>query len=106
LVKTLGVTVRERILFGQFFPEKGSIKDQRITRDISRKIVFSKEEIAEIGLVTDDKGTRWDGTKAKEKEIELNDDEREFLKRQINRLDEEEKFTQDLMQLAERIQAL
>jgi len=49
---------------------------------------------------------RWNGEKTKEIEIELNDDEREFLKRQTSRLDEEEAYTQGLFELAERITGL
>ena len=103
MVKTLSLTVRERLLLGMFFPQKGSLKDQRIARDIMRKVALGDEEKQEIEFVSDKDGIRWNGEKAKEREVELNDDEREFLKRQTRRLDEEEAYTQELMELAERV---
>lgn len=106
MVKTMDLTVRERLLFGAFMPQKGSLRDQRIVRDIGRKILLTPEERAEIGFEQDKDGIRWNGEKAKELALELNDDEREFLKRQIGRLDEEEAFTQDLLALADRIREL
>jgi len=106
LVKTMDLTVRERLLLGNFFPQKGSQRDMRISRDISRKIFIGDEEQKAIDFVNDKSGVRWDGTKAKEISVELNDDEREFLKRQIGRLDEEEAITQDLLALTDRIKEL
>lgn len=91
---------------GAFLPTKGSLRDQRIVRDVSRKVLLTPDERTEIDFIQDDKGIRWNGEKARELEIELNDDEREFLKRQIGRLDEEEAFTQDLLALADRIKEL
>lgn len=106
MVKTMDMTVRERLLMGTFFPQKGSLRDQRLVKEIGRKIQITPEERTEIEFVSDDKGMRWNGEKAKELTIELNDDEREFLKRQIGRLDEEEAFTQDLLSLADRLREL
>lgn len=106
MVKTMDLTVRERLMMGAFFPQKGSMRDQRVARDIGRKIFISDGERAEIDFVQDKDGIKWDGTKAKELAVELNDDERDFLKRQVGRLDEEEAYTQDLLALAERIKEL
>lgn len=102
----MNLTVRERLLIGAFFPKEGNRRDQRVVRDLARKIVVGPEEKAEIEFVQDKDGIRWNGEKAKELPLDLNDDERDFLKRQVNRLDEEEAFNQDLLALAERIEAL
>lgn len=106
MVKTMDLTVRERLLFAVFFPPKGSLRDQRVARDIGRKIIIPPDEKAEIEFVQDKEGIRWNGEKAKEIAVEFNDDERDFLKRQVSRLDEEEAITQDLLALAERIKEL
>jgi hypothetical protein len=107
LVKTMDLTVRERLLVGSFFPQKGSLRDQRIVKELTRKIALGEDERKEIGFAQDEGNVlRWDPAKAKPKEIEFNDDEREFLKRQIGRLDEEEAFTQDLLALADRLKEL
>lgn len=106
MVKTIDLTVRERLLLGTFFPEKGSLRDQRIVRDITRKVAITPEEKVEIDFSQDKDQIRWNSEKAKVLTVELNDDEREFFKRQISRLDEEEGFTQDLLALAERLKEL
>jgi hypothetical protein len=102
----MDLTVRERLLIGAFFPKQGNKRDQRIVRDLVRKVVLPEDEKAEIEFVQDKDGIRWSAEKAKEIAVELNDDEREFLKRQVHRLDEEEAFDQNLLALAERIEAL
>lgn len=106
MVKTIDLTVRERLLMGTFFPAKGSLRDQRIVRDITRKVGLTQEEKDEIAFVQDKEQIRWNSEKAKVLAVEMNDDEREFFKRQISRLDEEEGFTQDLLALAERLKEL
>ena len=100
------LTVRERLLMAMFFPKKGSMRELRISKDIGRKVALGDEEQKEIEFVVAEKSIKWNAAKAKEIEIELNDDEREFLKRQITRLDEEEEYTQDLLELADRIKEL
>jgi hypothetical protein len=106
LVKTISLGVKERILLAAFFPEKSSMREMRIAREIGLKVAFSPEEREDIELKTEGGQIRWKAEKGLPREIELNDDEREFLKRQITRLDSEEAYTADLLGLAERIKEL
>jgi hypothetical protein len=101
---TLGI--KERLLMPLMFPQKGTKKDITLSRAIFKKIEISPEERKEIDFVSEKDHVQWSSEKAKDKDIDLNDDEREFLKRQIHRVDDDEAFTLELLALAERIELL
>jgi hypothetical protein len=101
---TLGI--KERLLLGTFFPPKGTKKDQSLVRSIAGKIIVTPEEKDAVDWVMEDKAIRWSAEKEKPLDIELNDEEREFLKRQVKRVDEDAEYTQELLGIAEKIENL
>jgi hypothetical protein len=106
MVKTMNLTVVERLLFGLLYPQRGSLKDMRIAKDLRRKVLIDEDERRLINLREEGGSLRWDVENVRVLALELNDEERDFLKRQVNRLDADEGFDQDLAVLAERIKEL
>jgi hypothetical protein len=105
--KKATMTVRDRLLAPQIFPQKSNIVGQVIARDIAKKLEISKEEAEQIELKPFPDGRyKWNGEKAKVKEIELTGPEIAFLKAQVARIDETEQVTFDILELCETIQRL
>ncbi len=106
--KALILSVKDRIIFGDIFPEKGNLVSQLQVRDISEKIRLQAEEREAISfkVAENGRGVVWDSTKAKDMAVEFSAAEVAFLKGQIDRLDREEKIKPDILDLALKIKAL
>ena len=44
------LTVKDRLLFQEFFPERGNLVTKIMEKDIAEKVVIGQEESKEIGL--------------------------------------------------------
>lgn len=89
--------IQDRIVINYLFPEFGNIEEQTIVKSIQNKMSFTKEEAEEIDLKQENDIFSWN--KAIVKDIDFNDQEIEFLKKQIDRLDKEKKINQTLVNL-------
>lgn len=49
--KTLVMTVKDRLLINEFFPERGNLITKVIEKDISEKLTIGQEEAKKISLV-------------------------------------------------------
>ena len=101
--KVVALTVKERLLISQIYPEKSSITDQTIVRDIMRKLEITQEEQTEIEFKTTPQGFTWNQEKEKVSAVEFTDAELNLLKNQVNNLDKEQKVTQQLVELCLKI---
>lgn len=95
--------IKERLLFGGIFPEKGDFLTQSICQDISEKIKLSEEEIKQINLRFDEGRWVWDTDKDIEKEVEFSDVEFNLLKIQVDRLDKEKLITHLILDICKKI---
>lgn len=116
-VKTLELTVKDRILFADFFPERSSLNDQWISKDIQGKINVSEQERKELNLRIvpgPREGTGrwvWDEKKEKSIRITLSNAEVQFLKDQVERINKtaipgERGFTMEAAEVAKKIKDL
>lgn len=105
---TLMLSVKDRIIFGDLFPEKGNLVSQLQVRDITEKIRLEAEERDAIGfhVAENGRGVTWDAKKAVDKAIPFSGAEIAFLKSQVDRLDREEKINPDILDLVLKIKAL
>jgi hypothetical protein len=99
----LALTIKERLLVPQLYPREAGLTDQTIVRDIARKVNLSQEEQKKVGLKTMPNGFTWDNKKEKVIEVEFTDAEINLLKDRINKLDQEKKITQQLVELCLKI---
>jgi hypothetical protein len=101
--KTIALTVKERLLISQIYPEKSSLTEQTIVRDVSRKLEISQEEQTEIEFKTMPQGFTWNQEKEQVKVVEFTDAELNLLKDRVNALDKEQKITQQILELCLKI---
>lgn len=114
--KALVLTVKDRILMADFFPEKANLTDQWISKDISSKIEIGAEEKKTLGLkiVSGPGGMGrwvWDDKKEKVLRVVLSEVEAQFLKDQVERINRtavagEKGFTMDAAEVAKKIKEL
>ena len=100
------LSVKDRLLFGDFFPERSNLVNQMIVDDISSKIKIDREERERIGLKPGGQGVVWDEKKAEDVAVVLTGVEVDFLKQQVVRLDKAESFTADTARIAKKIKDL
>lgn len=101
------LSVKDRLVTPQIFPEKGNIISQVIARDLAKKFTIGDAEAKSIELkrMPDGRFT-WNGEKTKSVEFELTAPEIAFLKEQIIRVDKTNEVTIDTLGLCQAIQAL
>jgi len=101
--KVVALTVKERLLISQIYPEKSSLTDQTIVRDIMRKLEITQDEQTEIEFKAMPQGFTWNQEKEKVLPVEFTEAEINLLKNQVNNLDKEQKVTQQLVELCLKI---
>lgn len=110
--KKIILTVKDRLLFGEFFPERSSLVNQMIAEDIGSKIKIDAAERKEINLRPQGQGGLvWDDKKEKPLEVSFSGVELDFLMAQVDRIEKlaqsgQGGFTVDTAKLARKIKAL
>ena len=98
------LTVKDRLLIPQLFPERSNLITQVLARDIGEKVQFNQPEMKDINLRQEPNGMmRWDSKNEKVMGITFTEAELNFLKEQIKRVDGEGGFTSELAQVAQKI---
>jgi hypothetical protein len=105
--KIFTMTVKDRLLIGEFFPQKGNLITQLQAKDIDDKAAIHAEERKKINLrPAPNGGLTWEEKLAKDKDIVLTEAEVQFLKDQVERLNREAQFTQETAEVAQKIKKL
>jgi len=106
-MKTLKLTIKERVILADILPQQGSKLQQIIVRGLTIKTEFKPEEIDEFGLTFSHQGVAWN-EKAKSAmfEFELSDAELSILKESASLADKEARVTQHNLSLLEKIDLL
>lgn len=102
------LTIKDRLLIPNLFPEKSNLITQVLARDISEKIRFDQAEMKKINLRSEANGVmRWDDKNdAAKKTVTFTEAELKFLVDQIARTDQEGGFTADLALVAQKIKGI
>lgn len=106
-MKTLKLTVKERVIFEEILPQQGRKIEMILCNDLLKKIEFSPEEISRYKL-TDQGGGRvvWDQDKEQDKEIEITEEQVSLLKKAASEIDETGKATRFNVSLLAKIDDL
>jgi hypothetical protein len=108
----LGLGIKDRLTLPAFFPERSNFVDQILKEDIAAKIRITQEDMTAVGLrysEPDKDGKQfmtWDAKKDVDKEVEFTDAEIKFLKKQVDRLDNDANLTDDAMGMAKALRGL
>lgn len=102
------LTIFDRILISQLYPQKGNLIQLTLVEDIIKKVRIGQEEIKEIELkqIPSDKGIsyKWNRDKAKVLDVDFTKAEIDLLRNQVEELDDKGEITQDLLLVCRKIQ--
>ena len=108
----LSLGIKDRLTIPTFFPERSNFVDQILKEDIAAKIRITQEDVATVGLrysEPDKDGKQfmtWSRDKEVDKEVEFTDAEIKFLKKQVDRLDNDANLTDDEMKMAKALRGI
>ncbi|MHA2065667.1 MAG: hypothetical protein ACXABY_14925 [Candidatus Thorarchaeota archaeon] len=102
----LKLIFKDRFVMSQILPQKGSILDLTIRKDLLDKVNFSAEEIKIANIREEDDGrVFWkdENTEGLGKDIEITKAELELLVSQVEKLDKDGNVTADIFDLCVKI---
>ncbi len=103
-MKTLQLSVLERLQLPDILPKTGKIIEMELARGIIDKIRLGADEIGEYGIRdTADGRIMWNHDKARLKDVELEEAEITMLQGAIRAMDKEGRVTLELLPLVKRI---
>jgi len=103
-MKTLTLSVLERLQFPDMLPKAGKIIEMELARSIIDKIRLDANEIGDYGLRdTPDGRIIWDQDKAKDKEVGFEESEIKMLHGAIRVMDKEGRVTVELLPLVKKL---
>ncbi len=83
-------------------PQKGTIIEQTIVKDITKKTNLTQEEIVKVGLKPTQTGMQWKDKEYK-KIVELTVPEIRLLQKQVDEFDKKGEITQSTLNLCNKI---
>ncbi|MBN2744529.1 MAG: hypothetical protein JXR39_11610 [Marinilabiliaceae bacterium] len=102
---TIELSVIERIGFQQLIPEQGSFADLLHGRNILKKIEIGSEEAARLELRSEGERVVWKAGEAKPLSVSFSPVELEVIRKQIDKLDKEERIHISMFELIEKLKA-
>lgn len=96
------LSVKDRVLLPQLFPERSNLLEMMTVSYIQKKIEIGDKESKEIHLRQEGERVVWDDD-AKSRNVEFSETDIKFLDQQVTRLDNERKISLDLLDLCEAI---
>ena len=67
----MNLNVLDRLILLSILPKEGDVITLRVLRDLTARLSFSEEELANLQLQTSEKGTAWRRDADKEVEVEI-----------------------------------
>ena len=104
----LKLTVTERLVISNLFPEKTNLQNQIIVKDISESLQMTQEEMENIEFKVnpDNSSYSWNKEKAVDKVFEISKSEIVFLQDRVNELDKKNEITAQIVDLCLKIKDL
>ena len=99
----ISLTFKERLVMGQLFPQKASLAEQVIVRDLVARLGVKKEEKEELNFRRTPNGWEWDEDKEKATEAAFTKEELEFLNERLDTMDKEKAVTKDMVDICLKI---
>ncbi len=100
------LSVKDRLVFNGLYPQQSNIITQTLVQDIEKKVALTQIQMTLIGLKQriDGPGLQWDDEIKIAESFLFTDAELTFLQSQVNKLDKENKITQELLPICLAIQ--
>ena len=99
----LALFVQGRLLIGSLFPKESTIDNQLLARAIGTKVAMTQDEMTKVAMTTSGSGMVWDTRKDLGKKVSFTIPEINFLKDQVQRLDEEKGITSEILDLCVQV---
>ena len=104
--KTILLGVKDRLYIPQLLPEKGTYIDLLTAKHIERKVEFTSEELTELNIRQGNGGIiTWDMNAEKPLQLQLTDQELEFLNSQIDRKSEAGELPYSMFETIEKLKS-
>lgn len=97
------LNLRDRFVLVQMLPQVGKLKEVKLSKDMTEKLMPSQEEVDEFEISQNEGMISWTPGVDTTKDIELSEDEELFLKAQFIKLDEESKIEALHAEMIERL---
>lgn len=90
------LTVKDRVAILNFsFPASSGLVEQILIKSIIKKIEFTPEEVKQFGLADKSDGTvTWDAKKGVPVQVDLSEEEIDYLAKIVNQMDEAKQINQ------------
>jgi hypothetical protein len=107
----MNLTIAERLMMGQLFPQKGNLMTQILMEDITKKVTPTQSELTQIEfkvhtLPNGETTYVWNPDKAIDMEVEFTKAEIEFLQIRVNELDKHAEITAQMLSLCKKIREI
>jgi hypothetical protein len=99
------LSVKERIILSVILPNEGNITNLKIIRMLREELSFSEAENKALQFQTNEKGMAWNVEGEKivgTKEVSVGDVATEIIKKTLDKLNKEEKLTNEHIDLYDR----
>ena len=96
----LGVV--ERLQLPTILPQEGNFLELTMRSDLLDKTNLTQKEIADWNIVAEGQSVKWDDKKAKEVDFEITGGELEYVRKHIEKLNNENKLTMNTFSLYEK----
>ena len=104
--KTISLGVKDRLYIPQLLPEKGAYLDLLTAKHIERKVEFTSEELTELNIRQGNGGIiTWDINAEKPLQLQLTEQEREFLNTQIDQKSEAGELPYSMIETIEKLKS-
>lgn len=100
---TVSLCVLDRLIIGTLFPREGSIEQQEHAQAIIERVLLEQDEATDVALTTREGRMSYNKMKDFDREFKFSYREINFLKDQVQRMDNEKKVTSDMLGLCRRI---
>ena len=95
--------VGDRLVLLSILPKEGDLTTIRIVHDLRQALSFSEEELKTLNIRSEGEGMVWDGADGV-KEIPIGPQAQVRISEVLERLDKEEKITEDHLSLWEKFE--
>ncbi len=100
----LKMTLSERLLFPQIYPEKTNVLSAVLRRDIAEKVQLTQNQMELLGVKIETNRTTWNTKKDKTTTVGFTVAEMKFLKTRVDDMDKKEEIRDNLLDVILKIQ--
>ncbi len=100
------LNVLERVMLMGVLPQTFNFADYRILNELKTAASFSEKEMKELRMTQDGDQLNWEVTDSKDKEINVGKRATEIVVAALEKLDAEEKLTEQLISLYEKFMCI